>query len=82
MFLPGITVDNNITDVRFAYVKASNNFVYEARKVAGDFCIPKGITLYWYSPSGVTKVEISFARSVRLSYENQTTENGLCLDIS
>ena len=33
-------------------------------KEAGEFFIPKGMTLYWYNPSGFTKAEISFARSV------------------
>ena len=33
--------------------------------VAGEFFMPKGITLYWYKPCGVANAEISFARSLK-----------------
>ena len=39
-------------------------------KVAGEFLIPKSMTLYLYSPSGVAKAEISLARSVKGTCQN------------
>ncbi len=36
-----------------------------------------GITLYWYSPLGVTKAEISFARSIKGTCQNSFNKSSL-----
>ncbi len=45
--------------------------------VAGEFFIPKGITLYWYRPFGVAKAEISFVRSVKGICQNPFNKSNL-----
>ena len=45
--------------------------------MAGEFFIPKGKTLYWYSPSGVANAEISFARSVSGTCQKPLSKSNL-----
>ena len=46
-------------------------------KVAGEFFIPNGVSLYWNRPSGVTKAAISLARSARGTCQNPFSKSNL-----
>jgi hypothetical protein len=57
--------------------KPANIILMSRWKVAGEFFIPNGMTLYWNKPSGVSNAEISFALSVSGTCQNPFKRSNL-----
>ena len=71
MAFPFLAEDDSVVDIGFKPARLNIKLLTKCRNVAGEFFIPFGITLYWYSLSGVTNAEISFAMSVCGIFQNR-----------